>query len=225
MRTARTAMGDVDYMAIGEPATFRQDPAFLDLCAASKGPNRYVKETRPMSFFGSVLQVRQGAAQYTVLYAEWECDRSGERGRIAARMRFGSPVTGISFTSDIPFPSLPLRIQNRLSRLARRAGIRDLQAALGPPPAIVYTTDLRVFTCDCGEWIVARSPEDAAAVWNEQCGGGFLIGADDKPVTWVECAPDATMQWSEDEGPPYTRKTFAELAKMNGRGHLASGNW
>ncbi len=222
-------------------APFRQDPAFVDVCERSKAPNQYIVETQRWAFPTSrVIQQRRGPSQCTILAAQWRRGPGEQNDGILFAVIHAGIVREVSYYHlnefGVPLERLPARVQSRLLRLARRAGLRDLRSVLSPQridlleswdghvPAS-YVSDLRVFTCDCDEWVVALSPEDAAAVWNEQCGGGFLLDGDEKPVVWEECPPSKTMNYSEDESLPGVRKTFAELAKMNGRGYLASGNW
>ena len=88
--------------------------------------------------------------------------------------------------------------------------------------ATTYEGELKVFTWDSEEWVVARDPADAMAVFVEMC------GPTDEPTEkdWTECPAAKTIAWDdqEDDGGPAKRFTFAELAKR-GRGYLGSANY
>lgn len=102
--------------------------------------------------------------------------------------------------------------------------LADEPAPAPPAPQATYEGDLKVFKADTQaviEWVIARSVEDAAAVWAEN--GMEPITIDDVPVPWTECAAAEVTQWSEDETLPANPTTYAELAKR-GRGCLGSAH-
>jgi hypothetical protein len=88
------------------------------------------------------------------------------------------------------------------------------------PCATTYEGEFKVFTCDQEEWVVARDPEDAAAVFAET--GAEALVDDGVAVPWTACNPARTITWNDDNQTGLT--TFAELAKR-GRGYLGSANY
>lgn len=77
-------------------------------------------------------------------------------------------------------------------------------------------SDLRVYFNDV-EWVVAASPEDAERALEEHYGPMYDPST---PSEWEECKPDTefTFHGGDDD----VVKTFAQWAKDNGRGFLAT---
>lgn len=88
--------------------------------------------------------------------------------------------------------------------------------------ATTYEGELRVFSAaDNMEWVIARDPEDAAAVWLEHAGGEPSYWT---ALGWTECDPARAFTWHDEDGGEDIKTTYGELAKR-GRGYLASANW
>lgn len=82
-----------------------------------------------------------------------------------------------------------------------------------------YEGDLKVFSLNGEEWVVARDADDARAVYLAT--GVDPIDAGD----WDECDPAKTIKWDDQEtGVEPMSLTYAELARR-GRGYLGSANY
>lgn len=86
----------------------------------------------------------------------------------------------------------------------------------------VYETDLRVFTFETEEWVIAENAEKANAIFVAETGiTEFGTGS---ALTWTECPPGKKfILHDEERGDIET--TYAELAATRPRGYLGSANY
>lgn len=78
--------------------------------------------------------------------------------------------------------------------------------------------ELKAFSNDTVEWVIAESPEAATQIMVEEMGCTY-----DDPPEWEECPLDKSFTYHGDGGAdePVT-KTFREWIAEKGRGFLAT---
>jgi hypothetical protein len=80
-----------------------------------------------------------------------------------------------------------------------------------------------VFTADEEEYVIATTPEDAAAVYHETVGDDLVF--DDGPATWTQLPDDRIFGIRLEEDDEYaTKRTCAEWAQTLGRTYLGSAD-
>lgn len=79
--------------------------------------------------------------------------------------------------------------------------------------------ELKVYRNDVIEWVIARSPEDAAELVKEYAGEP---DSDDEPATWRALPDDKVLAIGDEDSGTVATKTCAEWVASNGRGFLAS---
>lgn len=82
---------------------------------------------------------------------------------------------------------------------------------------------LTIYSHDGTEFVIASSPEDAAAVYKEQCGEGAARALDDAPgIAWKAHRGDSLFKLCEEEGGPFIERTCSEWDTLRGRCYLGS---
>lgn len=82
---------------------------------------------------------------------------------------------------------------------------------------------LSVYTAEHQEYVIAGSPEDAAAVYAAAESAGVVHYDTWKPTAWEPC-PTGDAFTFHDNGHDYTA-SFGEWAERRGRGYFASANY
>lgn len=89
--------------------------------------------------------------------------------------------------------------------------------------AVAYDGNLKVFSCDDEEWVIATDPADAGDVYKNHAGDTIQNQTGDDGLTWEELPPEKTFKL--DNGSGVVAKTCAEWAREHGRGYFASANY
>jgi hypothetical protein len=81
---------------------------------------------------------------------------------------------------------------------------------------------LTCYADDGTDWVIAHSPEDASAIWEEHVGEPH---SDEEHGPWRPCDPDKSLTVDLDDGRGGRTQTFREWIAECGRGFFCSENY